>query len=67
MMAKIMYSQIIEVPSIEIEQEGIETVEQYVYLGQLVPMNGTQEKELKRRKPWHCQNSANSDRKLNGG
>jgi len=51
MMAKIMYSQIIEVPSIEIEQEGIETVEQYVYLGQLVPMNGTQEKELKRRKP----------------
>jgi len=37
-------------PSIQIEHEDIETVEQYVYLSQLVHMNRTQKKELKRQK-----------------
>ena len=43
----VMYNQNIVTPSNQIEHEDTETVDQYVYLGQLVYMNGTREKELK--------------------
>ena len=46
---KTMFSNIAQAPKIEVENEELETVQRYIYLGQMIQNNGSQEKELKRR------------------
>ena len=43
-----MSSNIAQAPKIEVENEELETVQHYIYLGQMIQNNGSQEKELKK-------------------
>ena len=45
---KTMSSNIAQAPKIEVENEELETVQHYIYLGQMIQNNGSQEKELKK-------------------
>ena len=46
---KTMFSNIAQAPKIEVENEELETVQHYIYLGQMTQNNSSQEKELTRR------------------